>query len=117
MERPEMNKRLQFDDLGDAIDYLAKRGFKHEFNFSKGLVAHSSKKENYSKDDIYFCGYVQYTDGETDNLHNIYALETDQGIQGYIVAEHNGGEQNPVDDFVKQLKVSKDNNWYKTFMS
>ena len=117
MEERNMNERLRFDDLGDALDYLAKKGFRHEFHLSEGLVAHSSKKENYGKNQLYFCGYVQYTDGETDALHNIYAVETDTGFQGYIVAEHTGADDNPVDDFVKSLKVNKNNNLYKTLMS
>lgn len=113
MDSPDNN--LKFDDLDSALDYVKQKGYSNEFELNEGLVAHSSKKETYEKDELFFCGYVQYEDGEKESgLNSIYVLETVTGVEGYIVSESQTEHGDRVDEFVKKLKINPDNKWYKT---
>ena len=105
-----INRGKQFDDLGDALDYICKKGFTNEFHLNDGIIAHSSKKEIYERDQLYFCGFIQYDDNSgNEKMNIIYAIETKSGVKGYIVSENQGEQSEKVDNFVKKMKVSPSN--------
>ena len=104
-----MHEDKIFPDIDEVLDYIQKEGYKWEFDVKDGELHLKRFDQSYDPSRVQLAAFYRFQDEvENDDIPFIYALETDDNVQGYLIDfldEHS----EIIQEVVKQLKTQRSN--------
>ena len=104
-----MHEDKVFPGIQEVLDYIQKEGYKWEFKVKDGQLQLRRFDQTYDPNNVGLAAFYRFHDEvENNDIPFIYALETHDNIQGYLI-DFRDQHSDAVQKVVQQLKPIKSN--------
>ena len=97
----------QFETVSEALNYLIKEGYSHNFEISQNIARCIETNKSYKPTEITIISYHRFEGSSSaGDMSAIYVIQCSDGIKGTLLDAYGTYSNHEFSDFISQVAIS-----------